>query len=64
MKIYSVLYVDQSNPGPASDGSHIFRSDDKREAERFSVGKIGYGSKPATVDTADVPVLIARRWGF
>lgn len=65
MKIYTVLYQDQNaGPGPNGDGSHIFRSDDKQEAERFAVKKVGYGNHPAIVNCSEVPARIARRWGF
>ncbi len=61
VRIYEVLY-DVDRPGPAADGTVIYRSKSKREAEAFAASHTCYG-KPATAEPADVPRRLAERWG-
>lgn len=63
VRIYTVVaQVGAIGGGPAGDGSRVFRFRSEREARSFAVGKALYG-QPATVDSDDVPVHLARRWG-
>ena len=68
MKVFEVLYqVDDESPsahrGPAGDGSFVFRTRSRREAERFAEGKEVYGG-PAEVHEFDAPARLAQRWGL
>lgn len=61
IRVYEVLYIG-SRAGIAGDGSAIYRTRDRRQAEEFAAGKRCY-SGPATVEAVDVPAHIAQRWG-
>jgi hypothetical protein len=63
MMVYTVLYYDPINEGPAGDGNHIARFRSKRAALAFAQGKECYG-KPATVDEDDAPPRLVNRWSF
>ena len=61
--VYEVLF-EAGSPGPAGDGTHVYRSRSRAEAERFAVGRELWG-RPATVQVAEgVPVRLAARWGL
>lgn len=62
--VFEVLYYagDDGPSGPAGDGTFVFRSRDRREAERFASGRTCYG-KPADVMESRVPRSLAQRWG-
>ena len=61
VRIYEVLY-DVNHPGPAADGTVIYRSKSKREAETFASTRTCYG-KPAEALAANVSRRLAERWG-
>lgn len=61
VRIYEVLH-DTSRPGPAADGTVIYRSRNKREAETFAARSTCYGG-PAKAVAADVSRALATRWG-
>lgn len=62
--VFEVLYYagDDGPSGPAADGHFVWRSRDRREAERFAAARTCYGS-PATVSESSVPRRLAQRWG-
>ncbi len=62
VKVYEVLY-DGAGSGPAGDGTYIFRSKSKREADAFAKGNTTYG-RPAKATLAEVPKRLAERWGL
>ena len=62
MKIHTVVFTDKTQ-GRSDDPTRIFRTRDMKEAERFAVSQTHF-SEPATVQTDDVPLRIAQRWGF
>lgn len=63
VKVHEVIYDTGRDGGPARDGTAIYRSRDKGEAERFAASHTCYGS-PATVESADVSRKLAQRWGL
>jgi len=62
--VYEVVYICQKDgSGPAGDGSHVFRSRSKKEAEDFARCRF-YHSEPAEAVRVEVPSHIASRWGL
>ena len=61
--VYSVLYYDERNPGPAGDGTHIMRFRSQQRAAEFAQGREVYG-KLATVERDEVPERLAQRWSI
>lgn len=53
----------QAYAGPAGDGSFIYRTRNKGDAERFAKGKRCY-SEDASVGEVVVPRKLAQRWGL
>ena len=62
VKIWEVIY-DGTGSGPAGDGTFIYRTKSQKEAEAFAKRNTAWG-RPTEARVADVPVAIARRWGF
>ena len=60
--VFEVIY-DAPAPGSAGDGTHIFRSKSRRDAETFARGKTAWG-RPTAVSEAKVSSALARRWGL
>jgi len=60
--VYTVLY-DGEGQGPAGDGTHTYRSGDKRQAMSWASSHTCYG-KPAQVDVSQAPRRLAERWGL
>lgn len=68
IRVYEVLYhVPDGHPddhgGAAGDGSFIYRTRSRTDAQRFATGRRAYQG-PAVVESADVPASVARRWGL
>ena len=49
--------------GPAGDGTFVVRRRKEADMKVFIVGKTCYGT-PATYDSREVSVALARRWGL
>lgn len=62
VQVYEVLY-DTGTDGRMGDGVETFRTRNQKDAQNFATGRTCYG-KPATVEPAEVPENIARRWGL
>jgi hypothetical protein len=59
--IFEVL-ADIAGPGPACDGTQVYRFRTRPAAESFARGRTCYG-RPAEALAATVPTRLARRWG-
>jgi hypothetical protein len=65
--VFEVLWhsdnPDQAYAGAAGDGSFIYRTRNRKDAERFAAGKRCY-SGDASVLESSVPRRLAQRWGL
>lgn len=63
IRVYSVVAdTDGINP-QTGDHMKTFRFRDRAEADRFAASATCWGS-PATVESDDAPIRLARRWGL
>lgn len=61
VRVYEVIY-DGEGPGPAGDGTFIFRTRNKKVAEDFAREHTAWG-RPTEATSAEVPAQLASRWG-
>ena len=62
VRVWEVV-ADTDRPGPAGDGTVVFRFKSESEAKAFAARSTCYGH-PAEAIATDAPARIAARWGF
>lgn len=60
--VFEVIY-DAPAPGPAGDGTHIYRTRSQRDAAAFAARSTAWG-RPTTASEAKVSAKLAARWGL